>query len=110
MTLRIAGVLAAMAMAATAQPGASVQGRAISSLHGEPVAHAMVTLRELQAFGAAKPQVYICETGADGRFSIADVALAGTTHSHRSRATNRMRRTAPQFTTIRRSRWKPASR
>jgi hypothetical protein len=73
-TLRLAGVLAAMAMAATAQPGASVQGRVASSLHDEPVAHAMVTLRGLQASGGAKPQVYVCETGADGRFSIVDVA------------------------------------
>jgi len=59
---------------AAAQPGATVQGRVISSTHGEPVANAMVTLRGLQTPSGALPQTYICQTGADGRFTIAGVA------------------------------------
>jgi protocatechuate 3,4-dioxygenase beta subunit len=77
-TLRVAGVLLAAALAAFAQAVGSVQGRVISSLHGEPVPNALVTLRQLDASGGdtadRDPQrVYICQTGADGRFSLASV-------------------------------------
>jgi protocatechuate 3,4-dioxygenase beta subunit len=77
-TLRLAGVLLAAALAASAQAGGSVQGRVISSLHGEPVPNALVTLRQLDASGTDtagrdQPRVYICQTGADGRFSLAGV-------------------------------------
>jgi protocatechuate 3,4-dioxygenase beta subunit len=62
------------AITAAAQSGATVQGRVTSSAHGEPVANALVTLRGMEARGAAQPQTYICQTGADGRFTIAGVA------------------------------------
>jgi hypothetical protein len=61
------------AITATAQPG-TVQGRVTSSTHGEAVANALVTLRGLQTSSGAQPQTYICQTGADGRFTIAGVA------------------------------------
>jgi len=64
----------AAALFASAQTGGTVQGRVISSLQGEPVANALVTLRELQTSGGAPPQTYICQTGPDGRFSIAGMA------------------------------------
>jgi hypothetical protein len=62
------------AITAAAQTGATVQGRVTSSAHGEPVANALVVLRGLQTSGGAQPQTYICQTGADGRFTIAGVA------------------------------------
>jgi hypothetical protein len=63
----------AWTLTAAAQTGGTVQGRVVSSVHGEPVANALVTLRELQTSAGAPPQAYICQTGADGRFSIAGV-------------------------------------
>jgi protocatechuate 3,4-dioxygenase beta subunit len=64
----------AAALAACAQTGVPLQGRVISSLQGQPVVNALVTLRELPSSGSGQPQVYVCQTGADGRFSIAAVA------------------------------------
>jgi len=61
------------ALTAAAQTGA-VQGRVTSSTHGEPVANALVTLREIQTSNGAPPQTYICQTDSDGRFSIAGLA------------------------------------
>lgn len=68
-----ASALFLCALTASAQTGGAVKGRVISSLHGEPVANALVTMRELKTSEGA-PQVYICQTGADGRFSIAGMA------------------------------------
>jgi hypothetical protein len=62
------------ALTASAQGGGTVQGRVTSSAHGEPVANALVTLRGVEARGEAQPQTYICQAGADGRFTIAGVA------------------------------------
>ncbi len=72
--LAIVCQLLAAALTAAAQPGSTVQGRVTSSVHGEPVANALVTLRGLETSGGAQPQTYICQTGADGRFTIAGVA------------------------------------
>jgi carboxypeptidase family protein len=55
----------------SAQTGGAVQGRVISSLRGEPVAGVIVNLREMQTAEGRTPQTYICQTGADGRFSVA---------------------------------------
>jgi hypothetical protein len=74
--LRHAAFLCQLLLAATiaaAQPGATVQGRVISSAHGEAVANALVTLRGMEA-SSGPPQTYICQTGADGRFTIAGMA------------------------------------
>jgi hypothetical protein len=66
-------MLAVVALAASAQNGGLLQGRVVSSLHGEPMPNVLVTLRELEP-AAGQPQVYICQSGADGRFSLAGVA------------------------------------
>jgi protocatechuate 3,4-dioxygenase beta subunit len=63
-------LLVAAALVASAQSGGVLSGRVVNTTHGEPVAGATVTLRGLDE-GAA--QTYITETGADGRFSIANM-------------------------------------
>ena len=50
---------------------AQVEGRVVNSLNGEPVPKATVILR---AHDEEHGQSYADETGADGRFSIDDVA------------------------------------
>src|SRR5579863_3108402 len=72
--LRAAAFVMAAALSAFAQSGGVVSGRVVNTLHGEPVAGATVTLRGLDDGPA---QTYITETGADGRFSIANM-VAGT--------------------------------
>jgi Carboxypeptidase regulatory-like domain len=69
--MRCAAMLVlASALAASAQSGGSVSGRVVSSVRGEPVAGATVTLRGLDDGPA---QTYITKTAADGRFSIANM-------------------------------------
>jgi protocatechuate 3,4-dioxygenase beta subunit len=60
----------AAALVVSAQSGGVVSGRVMNTTHGEPVAGATVTLRGLDEGPA---QTYITETGADGRFSIANM-------------------------------------
>jgi protocatechuate 3,4-dioxygenase beta subunit len=64
----LATLLFAFAVAGWAQP-AEVTGRVVSSLNGQPLAGALVTLRGTDDAG----QTYICETGSNGRFSITGV-------------------------------------
>src|SRR5215469_10573175 len=63
-------LLVAAALLASAQSGGALSGRVINTTHGEPVVGATVTLRGLDEGPA---QTYITETGADGRFSIANM-------------------------------------
>ncbi len=72
--MRPLACLLACTVCALAQSGGVVSGRVVSSVDGAPVADAQVTLRGMEAPPGAKLQTYIVETGADGRFSIADVA------------------------------------
>jgi protocatechuate 3,4-dioxygenase beta subunit len=77
MMRRMAGLAAALALGmwgavgAAAQTGGTVTGRVTSTLHGEAVAGATVTLRGIDD---GPTQTYIMETGSDGRFSIANIA------------------------------------
>lgn len=80
----VCALLLAAALAANSQTGGSVHGRVVNSLHGEPIANAVVTLRELRPSGSDQPQVYICQTGADGRFSLAGMS-AGVYDPHPSK-------------------------
>ncbi len=70
MIRRVPFLIATAALAALAQSGGIVSGRVTSTLHGEAVAGATVELHGLDE-GA---QSYLCETGHDGRFSVANVA------------------------------------
>jgi hypothetical protein len=57
------------------QPGGGVEGRVTSGLNGQPLKRAYVVLRGLSSGTDAAPaETYVCQTGADGRFSVADVA------------------------------------
>ena len=70
MTRRLAALIAVAAVWTAAQSGGTIKGRVVSSLHGEPVAGATVTLRSLES---GDQQTYIAQSGADGRFSIAGI-------------------------------------
>jgi hypothetical protein len=56
------------------QASATVEGRVTSTVNGQAVRKATVTVRQSVAAGGAAAETYVCETGADGRFSIAGVA------------------------------------
>jgi Carboxypeptidase regulatory-like domain len=72
--MRPLACLLTCALCAVAQSGGAVSGGVVSSVDDAPVAGALVTLRGMEAPPGARLQTYIVETGADGRFSIADVA------------------------------------
>lgn len=69
MTRRFGTLIAAAAWSAAAQSGGTINGRVVSSLHGEPVAGATVMLSGLES----SDQRYVAQSGPDGRFSISHI-------------------------------------
>lgn len=69
--IRLAGCLLAVAALVHAQGGA-VDGSVMNTATGRGVKGAYVVVRGLAAEGPA--ETYICQTDAEGRFSVADVA------------------------------------
>lgn len=63
-------LLLAICASAFGQPGGALTGRVVSTLRNEPVAGAQVTLRGV---ASDKPQTYITQTDALGRFSISNI-------------------------------------
>lgn len=89
-----AALLLAGAAIAPGQSGGAVSGRVVSSVHGEPVAGAMVTLRKLED---GPPQSYVTETASDGRFSFASIAPG--TYEPRPSKSGYEQRTTDHFAT-----------
>ncbi len=77
-----------------AQGGGSLSGRVVSTLHDEPVAGAQVTLRGLDG---EKPQTYLTQTDAQGRFSIHNIVPG--TYEPRPSKTGYEQRTPDHFAT-----------